>query len=1071
MIKLRATGIQEQFWVLNQIEPENSAYNIASMFKVKGDIDILLLRKAINRIISRHDALRTLFFSEEGNLYQLIYEPESFINPFEIKEVSLNLPFSSMHIPESVSDEIHKPFNLTQGPLFRVSIFRESEDECILCIVFHHIITDLRSKEIFAKELENYYNSDRETFENKESVNYSFSEYSLETEHWKVSSEHNEMLAKWNEHLLPLEEMSLFPVSSDDRQNSNGNRLEFTLGKCLSDDIRNYSALHSITPFVTLLGGYVIWLSKLCRQNQITVGVPFTNRRNEKWKNTMGCFVNILPIQIELKENQNIADYLKSIRQTMLRVHRIQELPYLEVHSLYQQKVHTSLFRAGMTFENPMELNLKGLSIENISFNRKGSQLDCFIFFWEQDGEFRFYFEYSDKFFDKELVFEYSEILKTILVSMVQFHRENLSLLNLLSESQRLLIQKLNNTACEYDYEIPIHSRLEHFARHTPNAIAITDGNTNLNYNTFNRKVNRLAYLLIYKGIEPEQRVGICMSRSNDMMVAIFGILKAGGVYLPLNPDYPSERILELIRDATPSLVIMDADGEKCLPPEIAGIRIDNLQKELDEQKDENPNVNISPNNLAYIIYTSGSTGMPKGVMIEHHSVMNRLNWMQKAYPLNANDKLVQKTPLSFDVSIWELFWWSFAGASLFVPPTGAEKDPDELIQLINDENITVIHFVPTMFAYFSAALQNEENYKKISILKYIFFSGEALSPAMIDAFRGKAGKTIMTELVNLYGPTEATVDVSYYNIPEKTGGQMYIGRPIDNTALYIVNEFNNLLPSGMIGELLITGVNLSRGYLNRQDLTREKYIEIRLSEDKLTRAYKTGDLARLCPNGEIEYLGRIDNQVKIRGMRIELGEIEAKILSFGRINACVAIVKGENEQRRIIVYLVSEIEIHDIERDLKPFLRARLPDYMVPSSFIKIESIPFNASGKLDRKALPEPTKAAEITDKRNLNETERIVYQAMEDSLKSKDFGPNDNFFEIGGNSLIAISLIHKLNELFGTEIKTIAIFEYPTLRELSKYIECLIIPELEGKEIVTTDQGNKQREKFKQMRINRK
>ena len=407
---------------------------------------------------------------------------------------------------------------------------------------------------------------------------------------------------------------------------------------------------------------------------------------------------------------------------------------------------------------------------------------------------------------------------------------------------------------------------------------ALLSNDQSISYKELNDHANRMAHYLINSGIAIEDRVGICIDRSMEMMICIFGVLKAGAAYLPLSPENPSERLKSIINDANPKLILASRASSTNIPEGSQVVFIDDIIRKPLSGNSANPDIKVTSRNLAYVLYTSGSTGTPKGVMIEHHSVLNRLGWMQKAYPIDISDTLLQKTPITFDVSVWELFWWYFNGAKLVLLPKGGEKDPETLVQYIDNFNITTIHFVPSMFATFFETIMTRKLSDKLKKLNRIFLSGEALPLKLVKEFNKLREFYHLPDLINLYGPTEATVDVSYYNCPRKDIRNVYIGRPIDNTKLFVVNGKNVLQPIGVPGELLITGVNLARGYMNRPDLTSEKFFDFKISNEHTIRAYHTGDLVKLTPEGEIDYLGRLDSQIKIRGFRIELGDIEAKI-------------------------------------------------------------------------------------------------------------------------------------------------------------------------------------------------
>jgi amino acid adenylation domain-containing protein len=513
-----------------------------------------------------------------------------------------------------------------------------------------------------------------------------------------------------------------------------------------------------------------------------------------------------------------------------------------------------------------------------------------------------------------------------------------------------LVLNEFNNTESFFDDAITIQELFELQTSRTPNRTAVLYGDESLTYHELNTKANALAWHLRRIGVEREQLVGLMCERSFEMMIGILGIIKAGGAYLPLSPSDPADRITMLIEDSNINVLLTQKSFAGKVQFKGAVVALEDFIEAADSC--QNPPLINNSTDLVYVIYTSGSTGIPKGVMVEHRSVVNRLNWMQKEYPITSNDVILQKTPFNFDVSVWELFWWFMEGAKVcFLPPRG-EKNPLVIIDTINKKGITVMHFVPSLLGVFLGYLSGKKDIK-LSSLRLVFSSGEALPGKYVTQFEAILNKDCSNKLVNLYGPTEATVDVTYYDCSLGTlKGKIPIGKPIDNTRIYIVSDDMQLLGVGRAGELLIAGVGLARGYLNRVELTSEKFIDAPFNLNG--KVYKTGDLARWFNDGNIEYIGRIDNQVKIRGLRIELGEIEETLLKHESIKDCVIDTRQYSESITIIIaYYISIKEVTVIE--LKDFLGLSLPEYMIPNQFVKLTRIPLSANGKVDRKSLPE--------------------------------------------------------------------------------------------------------------------
>jgi polyketide synthase PksJ len=603
-------------------------------------------------------------------------------------------------------------------------------------------------------------------------------------------------------------------------------------------------------------------------------------------------------------------------------------------------------------------------------------------------------------------------------------------------------IQKIlewNNTDCKYESDICIHEKFEKQVALAPDRIALHWDDKKITYDEFNRHSNRLAHHIIGKGVKPDVLIALCMERCPEMMIGIYAILKAGAAYMPVDPHSPRERMEKILEDGKPAFILTSKKSDSNLPSVSSErIYLDDILTNPLSNREDNPTGRVTSENLAYIIYTSGSTGIPKGVMIEHHSVLNRLGWMQKAYPISPDDVLVQKTPTTFDVSVWEIFWWAFNGASLLLLEPGAEKEPERIVKAINDYRVTVIHFVPSMFGAFITYLSSFGVGDKITSLKKVFLSGESLPPNMVNEFNSITVESGETAIINLYGPTEATVDVSHFPCPKTFIDTMYIGKPIDNTKLFVINDENKILPAGEEGELVITGVNLARGYLNREELNREKFIELELPDGQSLRAYRTGDIVKYVDSGDIFYVGRADNQVKIRGFRIELGEIETRIAEYKGVEACAVIVDRSNPNNPLLnAYIKLSVTDQIDKDDLKIFLNDRIPTYMIPTSFMVLKEMPLTSSGKIDRKALSAQQVNQPVNKTIARDKIEGAILSIWKEVLQNENIDTSMNFFDIGGNSILIPYVLGRMNKDYGLKVDTMDIFQYPTVEALSSFL----------------------------------
>ncbi|MBU3108711.1 non-ribosomal peptide synthetase [Clostridium gasigenes] len=600
-------------------------------------------------------------------------------------------------------------------------------------------------------------------------------------------------------------------------------------------------------------------------------------------------------------------------------------------------------------------------------------------------------------------------------------------------EEEDLILNKFNDTYVEYDKEKTVVDIFEEQVKKTPNNIAVVFENEKISYEKLNERANSLARVLREKGVGPDYIVGIMVERSISMIVGIMAIVKAGGAYLPIDPEYPKNRIEYILNNSKAKIILIQNKFKEKLTQEIVICDVDDEQ--LYKGNIHNLKKIANENNLAYVIYTSGTTGNPKGVMIEHGSIMNRINWMQRKYHISSNDVILQKTTYTFDVSVWEVFWWLFVGATVRMLIPGGEKDPNIIAKNIKEGKVTVIHFVPSMFNVFMEYVISENKTSDIKSLQKVFTSGEELKPAQSNLFNEKIGKSNNTKLANLYGPTEASVDVTYYDC-KKDEELVPIGKPIDNIRLYIVDKNKCLVPIGVVGELCISGVGLARGYLNNEKLTEEKFVNNPYETGQ--KMYRTGDLVRWLTDGNIEYLGRIDDQVKVRGFRIELGEIDNSIRKIDEVSDVAVIVRenksGENE---INAYIISKNS--SIVKAVREELKMYLPEYMIPGKMMIIDDFPLTSNGKLDKKALPEIKAVNEVTYAIATNPLEEEIVNLWNEMLDIDMIGIDDNFLEVGGHSLIATKMVYKINKIYNIDLSLVEFLTIGlTVRTLSSLIE---------------------------------
>ncbi|MGE5406528.1 MAG: non-ribosomal peptide synthetase [Methanosarcina sp.] len=1032
--------IQKQFWLIQKLYKDNTAYNIPVLIKFNGVPNLKALEYSVNAIIQRHEALRAFFYEEGDRIIQKIIE--SGPANLRIKTVEVAKPFDQNTLPEEVINEVNTNFNLNEWPLLRVSLFVFQNDVSVLSFIFHHIITDLRSKEIFAVEFSEFYNSYCGDYQpNIGGIAGKYSDFVTKSGEWLTSGEAHKMQVEWQKYLpqntVNLEIPADFPRPRVN--NLEGSRKHFTLGEENYLKVLDLAARNSVNPFTVMLTVYAIFLHRLTGQHEIVIGVPFTNRRDEEFRNTFGCFVNIVPLMVTFNDEITGAELLKQIRHSLLKIHRIQEVPFLILNDLLKNQGSNTIFRSGFTFEPPVNLTLTDLESSPLIVERNGSQLDLFLTLWEENNDLNGYMEYSSLLFREQTIARFMDLFKNISGSFLEKPDEPVIELNILTEEESSLIMKWNDTDHSYSADLCLHHKLELQAMKTPDSIAVLYGDKSMTYSEFNTHANRLANHLIDNGVKKGDIVCVCMERSIELLISLYSIHKAGAAYMPVDPEYPAERLLMMIEDALPRLILTKERCRKNLPGKFRWIELSNMIEEPLSTNEIAPDAGVRSSDLAYLLFTSGSTGKPKGVMIEHHSVVNKLEWMQFRHPMDQNDTIMLKTPVTFDVSVWELFWWTFNGARCAILPPGGEKEPGMIIDEVKSKNVTAIVFVPSMFSPFVGYIRAKSNVNNLKSLKWIIQIGEALSPQLVNSFNELLTAEFSPLIVNTYGPTEATVAVSWYDCPKTIDNEkIYIGKPIFNTKLLVVNKRNRIQPIGVPGELVITGVNLARGYLNRPELNAEKFIQLRYLDGRDIRAYRTGDLVKWAGDGNIEFIGRVDSQVKIRGYRIELGDIESKLMDIPAIKAAAVIVSETKPENKIIAaYVVLKTPDAISIDEIRKSLTSMLPDYMIPGYFKILGELPLNTSGKVDRKSLPSPDFIS--VDKIALPESqiERKLQEIWKEALGLRDLGVTRNFFDIGGNSLLAVHVVNAIRNKLNIDIEPLHIMEYPDIRSLARFI----------------------------------
>jgi amino acid adenylation domain-containing protein len=815
-----------------------------------------------------------------------------------------------------------------------------------------------------------------------------------------------------------------------------GAALRFSLSAELSTQLRELARREGVTLYMLLLAAWQTLLARYTGQEDIVVGSPVAGRTRAETEALIGFFVNTLVLRTDLSGDPTFKELLGRVREVCLGAYAHQEVPFEKVvEELAPERSlnRNPLFQVMFTMQNAPreELALGGLRIDHLETESGTAPYDLKLWIQDGDGALSGALQYKTELFDEETVARMLGSFKQLMWGVASDSSRRLSELPLLDETERRrVLSEWNDTRSEYQHAC-VHQLFERQAEETPDAVAVICEESELTYAELDSRANQLARHLRRLGVGPESRVGVLINRGARMVVSLLGVLKAGGAYVPLDPEYPRERLDFMLEDAGVGVLLTEQSLAESVPVNVGHVLSVDADWGVIARESATPSERgAEPCNTAYVIYTSGSTGRPKGVLIPHEAILNRLLWGQEVYPLTCEDRVLQKASFSFDFSVWEIFGTLLAGAQLVLARPGGQQDSGYLSKLIAERRVTVAHFAPAMLQMFLG----EAGLDACESLRLVFSGGEALSVEVQERFF----KRLPSELINQYGPTEASVDATYFICRRESGrGTVPIGRPIANTRAYVLDARMSPAPVGVPGELYIAGTGLARGYLGRPSLTAERFIPDPFSLEAGGRLYRTGDVVRWLADGELEFIGRADNQVKVRGFRIELGEIEAALSSHEAVRDCVVLAReDEPGDKRLVAYVVTATVGPVLSAaELRAHLKERLPEYMVPSAFVMLEALPLNANGKVDRRALPAPDSSL-VSDiyVAPRDAVEEMIAEVWAEVLRVERVGVEDNFFESGGHSLLAMQVVSHLRQLMGCELPLRLMFEEPTVAGLA-------------------------------------
>lgn len=1036
----RASFAQERLWFLHQLEPQSVAYNVPRAIRIRGNLDLNVLHRSLNEIVARHEPLRTHFALIDGSLRQIVGG-----------EVNIELPIIDLgdlkederarQATELIEHEAALPFDLSNGPVLRARVLRFDADEHLLLVMMHHIVSDAWSAGVFFQELIALYKEFSHRGNSPlASLKLQYADYAEWQRDWLQGDVLEEQLRYWRGKLKDAPAVLDIPTDRPrPAPTMRGSSCTISISESLTRELRELSSASGATLFMTLLGAFSVLLHRYSGEDDIVIGTPTAGRNREELENLIGFFINTLPLRIDIAKNPTFTTLLARVKQTALDGYEHQDLPFEKlVEELKPERSNRMpFFQVMFQYQHAPRLFAK---VDELTFLAEPvesgtSKFDLSLGAYERDGVLKFQMEYSTDLFDEETIQTMLSRFTILLQSIVSHPDVSVGQLSLMADAERRqLLIDWNNTHEDFGPFENLQEKFERQVAQSPDATAVIFDNRRMTFAELNTRANKLAHYLRKAGVDAEVPVAVFLERSFDMIVGLFAVLKAGGAWVPLDVSYPKERVAYVLQDSKARVVLTHERWRAALSEsDCLLVSLDSDWKQIESESAANPVATATAASAAYIIYTSGSTGRPKGVVGLHGATVNRLEWMYRRYPFASDEVCCQKTSLSFVDSIWEIFGPLLHGVPLVIFAEDVVKDVERFIDALEKSSVTRLVLVPSLLR---AMLGTGDGIgRRLSRLKSWTSSGEALTGALADSFRQHFPDAT---LLNLYGSSEVAADVTYYEVTQTGLPDIPLGRPIANTEVYILDSNLEPVPVGVTGEIHIGGANVARGYFDRPELTAEKFIPDAFATTPGGRLYKTGDLGRFLKTGAVEYRGRTDHQVKIRGSRIELGEIQSVLDTHPDVRASIVLAQDDaSGEKRLTAYVLSGKK--PSSREIRAYLSKKLPEFMIPGSVVVLEEFPKTASGKVDRLSLPKPAGVRdEHVAPRNL--TEEIVAGLLAEILKVDDVSINDDFFELGGHSLLIPQVTTRLNEIFAVDLPLRALFDNSRVSELAATIESL-------------------------------
>jgi amino acid adenylation domain-containing protein len=1032
---------QERIWFMDQLEPNRPIYNLPDTHYFKGPLDLDALQRTLTEIVRRHESLRTTFQTVDGEPMQVIAPPQ----PLSLHVIDLSdLPPQERQTEAQrlADDETQKPFDLSRGPLFRVKLVRIAEEEHLLLITMHHIVSDGWSIIRMGHELATLYQAYRSGESSPlPELPIQYADFAV----WQLAYWREALGGELPELELPMDHPR--PARQSFRGAAEG--IEYS-GEILPR-LKEIGRERNATLFMTLLAAFDLLMWRYSGQADLLVGTPIANRNRRETEALIGFFVNTLVLRSKVNGNGTFRELLDQVRETTLRAYEHQDVPFEKLVEELQPQRSLSrhpLFQVLFTLQDGGELKLSGLELTWMDTANDIAKFDLSFFISETSTGLYAWFEYDTELFERPTVARMLRHFEVLLEAIAANPDARLSELPMLTEAEREQLREWNQTTTDYGRDLCLQQIVETQVLQQPEAVAVLHGKEQITYRELNERANQLAHYLREHGVGLDVRVGILLERSVNFVVAVLGIIKAGGTYVPLDGTYPKQRLQFMLEDADVRLLLTERNQPQVATDATEVVYLDHAAELLANVSRENPeNVNQAED-LAYVMYTSGSTGQPKGVAVTHRAI-NRLVRNTEYVKLESSDRVGQTSNVSFDGATFEIWGALLHGATLVVLPKETVLSPLELKREIAKRKISVMFLTTALFNQMAQSVP-----EAFASLRYLIFGGEASDAQAVKRVveRGKP-----QHLVNGYGPTEGTTFTTTYEVNEVTPGHaLPIGRPLSNTEVWVLDRQGHLAPAGVTGELYIGGDGIAREYLGRPDLTAERFVPHPFSNEPGARLYRTGDLVRYMSDGNIVFLKRMDHQVKVRGFRVELGEIEAALNQYWAISESVVIDNDDLPGgTRLIAYIVPEEGVEPASAELYAFLKEKIPSYMIPSIFVTLKEIPLTPNGKVNRAELPVPQMSEDgasanfVAPRSPLEETLAEIWR---ETLGVAQIGVESNFFDLGGHSLMATRVVTQIRERFGVELPLRVLFESPTIAGLAQHLDAVQVKETQLSRILS-------------------